>query len=435
MTYGRDLLKKVQGVEDQENPLEIIGLSSAILELELSEDELYQHCQRIAASLLARVHPDRLGGKEVPAARRFSDAVNLLRDRDRFAEALGEFRIAQNFGRAEERLLRVQVRNLSSNLKRAQGELQTKEAAYTGEVIFRRWMRRYFIGKGMSISPDGMAKHLASAQRIGAVSFGFSFCDPPVEGAKGKVNALHAPYKSKRQIPETALGPMRQVINENNLSATRIASLIRRAEESSFEFPALQWGFDQAVRELGFSKVASSSRKGGRDVVRSISIQGWDSSASRLYREVLKAFDSAFGNRYVARAAVVPERLTIEHEFLRDSLDGMTFCILGTVDMETALLYLKRAMPGTLAVSGRLIVKEDILLWVEPFIAPGRAIISLQVPLHPVAFRATDSSEAQWKWLMRKRDEVSPLETGKEKIDAAPYLFLSHIVLDTNPAN
>jgi len=51
---ARRLIRERQGKKMwEENPLVTIGLSPAILDLGLSQDDLYDHCRRIARATLA----------------------------------------------------------------------------------------------------------------------------------------------------------------------------------------------------------------------------------------------------------------------------------------------------------------------------------------------------------------------------------------------
>jgi hypothetical protein len=70
----------------------MIGLTPAILDLGLTHDELYEHCTKIARALFACVHPDRHNGTQRPEALHFSEAFDLLKDRQVFHAALTEFR-------------------------------------------------------------------------------------------------------------------------------------------------------------------------------------------------------------------------------------------------------------------------------------------------------------------------------------------------------
>ena len=73
------------------NPLTMIGLTPAILDLGLTYEELYEYCTRIARALFACVHPDRHHGTQRPEALHFSEAFALLKDRQVFHAAITEF--------------------------------------------------------------------------------------------------------------------------------------------------------------------------------------------------------------------------------------------------------------------------------------------------------------------------------------------------------
>ena len=100
------------------NPLTMIGLTPAILGLGLTQDELYEYCTRIARTLFACVHPDRHHGTQRPEALHFSEAFDLLKDRQVFNAAITEFE-GQRHGAAhtthrghEEETLRLRFQEL-----------------------------------------------------------------------------------------------------------------------------------------------------------------------------------------------------------------------------------------------------------------------------------------------------------------------------------
>ena len=82
------------------NPLTMIGLTPAILGLGLTQDELYEYCTRTARALFACVHPDRHHGPQRPEVLRFSEAFDLLKDRQVFNEAIKEFQGQRRHGAA-----------------------------------------------------------------------------------------------------------------------------------------------------------------------------------------------------------------------------------------------------------------------------------------------------------------------------------------------
>ena len=111
------------------NPLTMIGLTSAILGLGLTQDELYEYCIRAARALFACVHPDRHNGTQRPEALHFSEAFALLKDRQVFNAAIEEFQGQRRHGSAhttrrskEEETLRLRFQ-----------ELQRRNAVLMGE--------------------------------------------------------------------------------------------------------------------------------------------------------------------------------------------------------------------------------------------------------------------------------------------------------------
>jgi len=112
------------------NPLTMIGLTPAILDLGLTYDELYEHCTRIARALFACVHPDRHHGTQRPEALHFSEAFDLLKDRQVFHAAITEFQGQRRHGSShtthrskEEDTLRLRFQ-----------ELQRRNAVLIGEA-------------------------------------------------------------------------------------------------------------------------------------------------------------------------------------------------------------------------------------------------------------------------------------------------------------
>jgi len=107
----------------------MIGLTPAILGLGLTHDELYEYCTRIARALFAYVHPDRHNGQHRPEALHFSEAFDLLKDRQIFNAAIKEFQRQRRYGSShvpprsrEEETLRLRFQ-----------ELQRRNAVLMGE--------------------------------------------------------------------------------------------------------------------------------------------------------------------------------------------------------------------------------------------------------------------------------------------------------------
>lgn len=98
-----DILQKLDPRLRGENPLEVIGLSHAVLGLRLSNEQLRQLCLRMARFLLAEFHEDRRGidPAVVDAARRYSAALSALKDRQVFEAYLSLFRAQRSEEKSE----------------------------------------------------------------------------------------------------------------------------------------------------------------------------------------------------------------------------------------------------------------------------------------------------------------------------------------------
>jgi len=95
----------------QENPLVALGIAAEILDLGLTEDELYDYLTKdVARRLVMRFHPDRVDPHKradvVFLQRKHAQAYEELQNRERFRQALAEFRNLKAEERSETRLLR-----------------------------------------------------------------------------------------------------------------------------------------------------------------------------------------------------------------------------------------------------------------------------------------------------------------------------------------
>src|SRR5712691_6754606 len=107
----------------------MIGLTPAILGLGLTQDELYEYCSRTARALFACVHPYLHHGTQRPEALHFSEAFDLLKDRQVFNAAITEFQGQRRHGSAhttprsqEEETLRLRFQELQRRNSVLMGE-------------------------------------------------------------------------------------------------------------------------------------------------------------------------------------------------------------------------------------------------------------------------------------------------------------------------
>lgn len=121
------------GSSTRENPLRTIGLSEQILEIGLSDDELYDYCRYQARYLTAQFHRDRpeMQSEEAFAKQhRYEEAFNLIKsNRVVFDEALREFRMLKSAERSSVNFLRRTLASTKQRLSSYQDrEIELKQA-------------------------------------------------------------------------------------------------------------------------------------------------------------------------------------------------------------------------------------------------------------------------------------------------------------------
>ncbi|MEI6843542.1 MAG: hypothetical protein WCK48_03510 [bacterium] len=112
----REELEKVTGGVKKDspwgevNPLVIIGLTEAILDLGLSEDQTYAVIRSYGRQLSAQVHPDRNPTNiSAERQRQIIGAFVLLDNRENFSLALADFKNIRAEDRRESKILRMTV--------------------------------------------------------------------------------------------------------------------------------------------------------------------------------------------------------------------------------------------------------------------------------------------------------------------------------------
>ncbi len=107
---ARALRRQIEGRFPNGNPLTILGISAQVLNLGLTEDELYDYIVKdVARRLVMRFHPDHASESERPGMKflqhRYSEAYKKIQDHQTFDEALAEFRNLKAEERREMTLL------------------------------------------------------------------------------------------------------------------------------------------------------------------------------------------------------------------------------------------------------------------------------------------------------------------------------------------
>jgi len=389
---------RLNGKEAEPNPLEMIGLSPAILRLGLDDDDLYKLCEQFARNLAAKVHPDRIK-KETEVARGFSAALDLLKRRDVFDKAIAQFRQQDVWLRANERLFVAQKTELERKLRAAleNGARENK---------FSQWARNYLAGQSIKISSSRI-----NPQALAVVSLCLSFVPAsfvPDEKGMAETQALYADAAKYYNFREPSLGNVRGSLRTNHLDTTTIGWLIERAKKLGLRAPLIRWDFDVAARELGFPRAA-----GGRLPM----LQETDLD-SASYQKMLNLISDELGDMRVNKLVFAPEKITVpDSRFIKDAIDGNTLFLLGSVDLQTGFTFLKEGFAGGRAISFRPMVSSEIIPSIEPFIMPGRILVSILAP-EPLKLR-TKKADTLWKQIRERRNVA---------MSQCPF-FLSHIVL------
>jgi hypothetical protein len=123
----RKQIQKAYGQQQwEENPLETIGLTHAILSLKLTDKHLFRIVRSYVRQLAAAVHPDSAGPSptvQVREHRKIMAAFEFLDNESNFLTALDEFRTRKAEDQHEIAILRAALRVAHDRLERANAEI------------------------------------------------------------------------------------------------------------------------------------------------------------------------------------------------------------------------------------------------------------------------------------------------------------------------
>lgn len=118
-SFARQLRKDFEAAPPwgQINPLVIIGLTEAVLDLGLTEDQLYNSVRSFARQLSAQVHPDRNPANiSLDRQKQIIGAFDFIDHRENFSMALSDFKELKAEDRHENRLLTRGIEALKQQL-------------------------------------------------------------------------------------------------------------------------------------------------------------------------------------------------------------------------------------------------------------------------------------------------------------------------------
>ncbi|OGY28209.1 MAG: hypothetical protein A2Z42_03875 [Candidatus Woykebacteria bacterium RBG_19FT_COMBO_43_10] len=373
----RKAIRRLLGKRDwDENPLEVVGLTPAILELGLSESELYDYCRRIARDLMARVHPDRHGGVEAPAVKRYSRALDLLQDPKVFREALTDFREAKVYQRRSERVLAETNALLQTNNQELNRKLVEQNSTLEREKRFRQWALRYLVTLDTSRFGLGV-KHVSGSATLVMSSLVISFSDPPDSGVEDELKALY--QKAVRVLTLSGhrrampyFGKARGFMAEHHLMSAPLSGVLKQALQSSIKVPGVVWDFETAAHVMGLPKLAPWHRIANRQPIRETPEEVKVGAAGELQKGLLRYLLHRFGDRHVDHVEIVPAKYHLNNHIVRDQKDLTQRVVVGSVDLDEGLPLTQPSL-----LSGQLGLVEEILPQTEPFIIPGKAVVTL----------------------------------------------------------
>lgn len=432
MDWAGRIIQEIEGKKEiPPDVLDLVRPSLSLLELGLSSDDLYEHCRRNVRDLLQRVHPDTRQGKVVQALQRISDAFDVIKERKVFDDALRAVRQERAYERREQQTLRVMAQNAERRSKLLEEQLKQVEERNRIATSVNEWMQRYLAGQATSFSPSAQMLSLTDRTHLSVLSLAFQFApEAPRMEELSKAQQFYdeivgfiemfpkrADAPSLREHIERPLGEMCRIINANHLAARLFTDVVKSCRKISSEIiPSIRWDFRAALQELGFPAVVRFAthryRSHNQDTVTPVEPT---ETACTTYDAVLSRLIAEFGQRYTTDVFIIPERLTLNRQRLKLSADGRnSIYLLGTVPIDAALWRI-----GEIGDSKWLRLNDRILPYIEPFVAPGRAVVVIQTPT-PIIARAHTIPEKLAE-VVAQRDK---------RLKGGLSLFLSHVVLD-----
>ena len=198
----------------EENSLEVIGFTQSVLDLGLSDDQLYDYSCKSARLLMAMFHPDRVGSDSAVIERQliFSEAFDQLKDRRIFDRALDKFKETHSEERSEINAAKQVISSLKGRIDTLPAIEKELAEARVGNLNITAQFINYLYGISLrmfSARRDWLARcAVIDTGKIAAISLTpkalheAKRCGPPQEFeslyAEGKVQLHNVGVKEKR---------------------------------------------------------------------------------------------------------------------------------------------------------------------------------------------------------------------------------------------
>ena len=261
----REMARAFQARTPAENPLHTIGLSPEILDLGLTEDELYKLVKDLARTLASRYHSDRPEARTARAQKfweRLSRAHNDLKSREVFDQALQEFKEKSSVLRSELNFVREQARVAKESGEQLEARIRDLQAAGADARVFGQAVTQQFLDflilKSMqftgSQSGETQAKAIEHVRGLTLLSFRFLKSDPPQTRKLAELRDRYRELSAQRHAKKKDWEDLQASIALARLGAAGVGNLFQSALDSDDAFPSVAWDSEIGLAQLGFGR-------------------------------------------------------------------------------------------------------------------------------------------------------------------------------------
>lgn len=367
--------------QQQTNPLSTIGLSSLILELGLSDDELYEFCREMAKDLVVHFHPDRIGTAPtaVEHQHRFAGAFEALKNRQVFDGALQEFKQQHNeeaSDKSRERKIGITQRDLldETRTKLVSAEDSVKNTDHRIDVMKDKFfvhLRLRGVTLSESVSSVLKATGIQQAVRLNLLVFDpYTPCTLPDKSIVRKFQEEYKGITARRGWNKDQQERFKSSLIGKRVGSARIKDLIREALDSDELFPGVNWSPADGYRKLGMTRFAAGNHYARHRRATSAPTNLSITHLSDLYRNALASIGSLMTERTegVESLSVRFESVEVDRGFIR--FGAHRYPMLGSLRFEDINPLLFHLMIGTdvpdetiLEKLQPLLIQGDLLVW------------------------------------------------------------------------
>lgn len=263
----------------------------------MSDDELYNFCRDMARDLVVHFHPDRHGTNAVATTfqRRFSEAFDLLKNRDVFNAALSEFKRQKGELQSEHSELRELATIFRQMAEENRDKLAAAEAALKqANAVIKDTASRYLNLLRLRGAEISFARTedppLASVGQVSKlIVLEFDFTPTPLPSPE-KIAGLQERYERNSRTNWTTYEreSFSGDLNRYQIGSVPPEPLFQTALQSETMFPEVNWTENDRYRELGFARFLRPPREKKAFAYRELGALCPERELSRRYKEALQ---------------------------------------------------------------------------------------------------------------------------------------------------